>query len=303
MGARVHGIALAALVLLAQPCEAHAQAGPERVTFLSADGKTELVGYVFRPRKMRTPRVPGVVMMHGRAGAYSSAAGGVYDASTLSRRHLMWGRLWAASGYVGILVDGFGPRGHPQGFPRFSYRDRPPEFDETTVRPLDAYGALAYLRTRGDVVPDRIGLQGWSNGGSATLAAMAIDAPGISMPTPTSGFRAALAFYPACGLKGRFQAGYRPYAPVRVFHGTADEEVSPRRCSRLVERGRALGGDTRIELYDEATHGFDDPSPKRRRIPANAAAAEDAVNRALRFFAEALQSVGRVNPAESEGRK
>jgi carboxymethylenebutenolidase len=289
MGARVCGIALAALVLLAQLREAHAQAGPERVTFLSADGNTELVGYVFRPRKMPAPRVPGVVMMHGRAGAYSSTAGGVYDASTLSRRHRMWGRLWADSGYVAILVDGFSPRGRPQGFPRFSYRDRPPEFDETTVRPLDAYGALAYLRTRADVVPDRIGLQGWSNGASATLAAMAIGAiPGLGAPTPASGFRAAVAFYPACGLKGRFEGGYRPYAPVRVFHGTADGEVSSRRCSFLVERARALGGDIRIDLYDGATHGFDDPSPKRRRIPANAAAAEDAIGRTLRFFAGQL---------------
>jgi hypothetical protein len=45
------------------------------------------------------------------------------------------------------------------------------------VRPLDAYGALAYLRTRADIDATRIGLMGWSNGGSATLASMA---PGIS---------------------------------------------------------------------------------------------------------------------------
>ena len=122
---------------------------------------------------MPAPRVPAVVMMHGRAGAYSSAADGRYDASTLSRRHRMWGELWARQGYLAILVDGFGPRGYPQGFPRFSYGRRPPEVDEVAVRPLDAYGALAYLRTRADVVPDRIGLQGWSNGGSATLSAMA----------------------------------------------------------------------------------------------------------------------------------
>ena len=172
-------------------------------------------------------------MMHGRAGAYSSRANGVHDASTLSQRHRMWGTLWAEAGYVALLVDGFGPRGYPQGFPRFSYHDRPAEVDEVTVRPLDAYGALAYLRTRADVAADRIGLQGWSNGGSATLAAMAVDAPASRQPTPETGFRAALAFYPACGLKGRFDDGYRPYAPVRVFHGTDDEEVSSQPLRRL----------------------------------------------------------------------
>jgi carboxymethylenebutenolidase len=279
---------MGALVLLAQPGPAHAEAWPERVTFPSADGKTELVGYVFKPFTMPAPRVPAVVMMHGRAGAYSSGANGVYDASTLSRRHQMWGWLWAERGYAAILVDGFGPRGYPQGFPRFSYHQRPPEFNEVTIRPLDAYGALAYLRTRADVVPDRIGLQGWSNGGSATLAAMAIDAPGIKMPTPATGFRAALALYPACRLRGRFENGYRPYAPVRVLHGTDDEEVSPRRCGALGEKSRARGGDIRTRFYDGATHGFDDPSPKRRRVSANAAAAADAIQRALRFFADEL---------------
>ena len=262
---------------------------PVRVTFASADGKTTLVGYVFKPARLPAARVPAVVMMHGRAGAYSSQAGGVWDATTLSQRHAMWGEFWAEQGYIAVVVDGFGPRGYPQGFPRFSYEKRPPELDEVSIRPLDAYGALAYLRARPDVLPDRIGLMGWSNGGSATLAAMSADAPGIAGPTPATGFRAALAFYPACGLKGRFDDGYRPYAPVRIFHGTDDEEVSPRRCGALVEKSRALGGDIAIRFYEGATHGFDDPGRKRQRLPANAAAFEDAVARALRFFARELK--------------
>jgi dienelactone hydrolase len=279
------------LMLIAPTGSALAETAPERVTFLSADGRTELVGYLFKPSPMQAPRVPAVVMMHGRGGAYSSLAGGVYDGSTLSRRHRMWGRLWSESGYLAILVDGFGPRGYPQGFPRFSYRQRPPEVDEVTQRPLDAYGALAYLRTRSDVVVDRIGLQGWSNGASATLAAMAgIGAP-VAEPTPQTAFRAAIAFYPACGLKGRFENGYRPYAPVRVLHGTDDEEVSSSRCAAFVGKSRAAGGDIDIRVYDGATHGFDDPSRKRWRVEANADAARDAVPRAQRFFARELKGI------------
>src|SRR5688572_24495211 len=76
----------------------------ERVTFPSADGKTTLTGYVFMPAKSAAPksaapepaeRMPAVVMMHGRGGAYSTAAKGRYDSSTISRRHRMWGELWA----------------------------------------------------------------------------------------------------------------------------------------------------------------------------------------------------------------
>jgi len=259
-------------------------APPERVSFPSADGHTTLVGYLYTPRLATGTRVPAVVMMHGRAGAYSSQANGRYDASTLSQRHQMWGRFWAAQGYVAILVDGFGPRGYPHGFPRFSYKQRPAAVDEVTVRPLDAYGALTYLRTRPDVAADRIGLMGWSNGGSATLATMTADSPGLPA---RGGFRAALAFYPGCGLKRHFSEGLTPYAPLRVFHGTADEETSPARCEQLVERSRAKG-DIAIVLYPGATHSFDDPGSKRQDIAANASAKADATTRAQQFFAERL---------------
>jgi carboxymethylenebutenolidase len=211
---------------------ARAQA-PQRVTFPSQDGRTTLAGYLFVPRT-GIGRVPAIVMMHGRAGAYSSRPNGVYDATTLSKRHKAWGELWAAQGYVALLVDGSGPRGYPAGFPRHSYDSRPEALNEVTVRPLDAYGALAWLRTRPDVDGARIALQGWSNGGSATLAAMAAGS-GFT-PASLQGFAAALAFYPACGLKGAFAAGYRPYAPAHVFMGSADEEVSPKRCERFSRR-------------------------------------------------------------------
>ena len=281
-------LAPAAAAALAQDPPSDDGALPERVTFPSADGRTTLVGYLYRPRDAGTARVPAVVMMHGRGGAYSSLAAGRYDAATISQRHRMWGRLWAAQGYLALLVDGFGPRGDPQGFRRGSYRDRPGAVNEVTVRPLDAYGALAYLRTRDDVAPDRIALQGWSNGGSAALATMAPDAPGIATHTPAAGFRAALVFYPGCGLKQRYDGGFAPYAPVRIFQGDADEEVSPRICRRLVARSRARGGDIALTLYPGATHGFDDPGRERQRLAANARAKADATRAAQAFLARAL---------------
>jgi len=274
-------VGLAFTLMLAS---SHAPA-QERVTFPSTDGKTTLTGYVFMPAK-RAAQMPAVVLMHGRGGVYSKAAKGRYDASTISQRHRLWGDLWAANGYVAVLVDSFGPRGYPGGFPRYSYNTRPEAVNEVTVRPLDAYAALAWLRTRKDVAGDRIGLQGWSNGGGAALATMAA---GTGFP-PASlrGFNGALAFYPNCRLHGRFDDGYQPYAPVRVFHGTADEETSPRRCSALVERSRKAGGDITMTLYPGAVHGFDDPGRARQANPANAKATADATARALRFFAERL---------------
>jgi len=288
-------IRFAASVLLSvffasAPAVAGAGAVPERVTFASADGRTALVGYLYRPANLGASRVPAVVMMHGRAGAYSERANNVYDASTLSLRHKAWGQEWAKAGYVALLVDGFGPRGYPQGFPQHSYDSRPETLNEVTIRPLDAYGALAYLRTRADVMPDHIGLLGWSNGASATIAAMASDRPAAT----NSGFRAALAFYPACGLKGAFDTTpFRPYAPVMVFHGTADEEVSYKRCAELVARSREAGGNVDIKVYPGATHSFDSPARKRQSIEANSIATDDAIERALRFFARYVAPANR----------
>jgi carboxymethylenebutenolidase len=285
--AGVFAVAVLVATLRADP------ALPERVTFPSADGRTTLIGYVYASGDTGKERGPAVVMMHGRAGAYSSLARGRYDASTLSQRHQMWGRLWAQQGYTAVLVDGFGPRDYWSGFGRGTYSSRPDDVNEVTVRPLDAYGALAYLRTRSDVRADRIGLQGWSNGASATLATMAPDAPGIGEHTPAAGFRAALAFYPACDLRHRFDGGLKPYAPVRVLQGADDEEVSPRVCQRLVERSRAQAGEIELILYPGATHDFDDPGNKRQSVEANASAKADAVMQALRFFAEQLSGAGR----------
>ena len=270
-------------VLVAQTARSVA---PMRVQFGSADGKTTLTGYVFQPPVPSGRRVPAVVMMHGRAGAYSTRAKGVYDATTLSQRHQFWGRFWAAQGYLALLVDGFGPRGYPQGFGRFTYASRPEELDEVTMRPRDAYGALSYLRSRADVMPDRIGLQGWSNGGSATLASMAPDAPDMAGQMPEAGFRAALAFYPACGLKGHFATtGYRSYAPLRVFVGEADEEISPRVCRELLAHA---DGDIQIHFYKGATHDFDDPGSRRQSIFANVQAWRDVISQATVFFASKL---------------
>jgi len=282
-------IATATVMVLLLPASAAPLSQPERVTFPSQDGRTNLVGYVFKPTAPRGGRAPAIVMMHGRAGAYSSLANGRYDANTLTRRHKEWGERWAAQGYLALLVDGFGPRGYPQGFPKGSYESRPAALDEVTVRPRDAYGALAYLRSRSDVAGDRIGLMGWSNGGSATLASLSTKAPGIRQPSALTGFRAALAFYPGCGLRGQFETDYMPYAPVHIFQGTADEEVSASLCDQFVQRSRQKRADIAITLYPNATHDFDDPGEKRQSVQANVIANGEAATQALQFFSRYLQ--------------
>lgn len=280
------GIALAmAAILLAGP----AMAAEETVKFKSLHDQVELVGYLFLPKETAAP-VPAVVLMHGRAGAYSSAAKGVYTAKTLSQRHRQWAEWWAGQGYAALIVDGFGPRGYPAGFGRHTYKDRPAELDETEARPQDAYAGLLYLRSRREIAGNRIGLMGWSNGGSTVLAAMAGNAPGLDrIGGAAKGFRGGLSLYPGCALKDKYKGGLVPYAPTRIYAAELDEEVSPKICTTLTERSRAKGADLVLQIYPGAVHGFDDPGAARQANPANSAATQDVTQQALAFFAERLK--------------
>jgi carboxymethylenebutenolidase len=259
---------------------------PETVAFPSRDGKTRLTGYLFKPAGAGP--FPAIVMLHGRAGPYSSLKRGHHDAAALSQRHRLWGEFWAERGYLALHVDSFGPRGYPEGFPRHSYRDRPGEVGEQDVRPLDAYGALDYLRGRGDVIADRIGVHGWSNGGMAVLAAIGPSAPGVAAPTPASGFRAALAQYPGCRVQDT-QADYAPYAPLLLMAAEDDDEVSPAVCRRFAERARARGAGVEFVLYAGAHHAYDDPGKAKQSHEPNRRALEDTRRRAEAFFARHLR--------------
>ena len=285
MRARTAALALVA-VLLGAARFAAAAGEPETVRFPSADGTTTLVGYLFTPDGAGPH--PAIVMLHGRSGPYSSAAHGVYTAATLSGRHASWAAFWAGRGYVALLVDSFGPRGYPAGFPRHSYKGRPAAVSEQTVRPLDAYGALAYLRTRREVSGSRVGLQGWSNGAMTTLVTMAESGPGLANPTPSRGFRAALALYPGCGMDA-LKRRYVPYAPVLMLLASADDEVSPLTCERFAARVHAADGPLDVVVYEGAEHNFDDPAPTKQRHEPNRRATEDARERAARFFATQLK--------------
>ncbi len=281
MTARLIYLLLIALVL---PDTASAEI-PATVYFASGDGGTEIVGYLFAPAG-RGP-YPAIVMLHGRAGPYSSNVNedctrvarsikSPCNATTLSKRHQMWGEYWAARGYLALLVDSFGPRGKAYGFGRFTHGDADrDDVNEKTVRPLDAEGALAWLQRRGDVAAGNIFLQGWSNGGSTALNVI------YRQAMNASGFRGALAFYPGCGKEALLGPLLSTTVPVTMFLGAEDEEVSPEICQQVAERSRKAGSPIDVVVYPGAVHGFDDPGTARQSDAANRAASADAFQRAL----------------------
>ena len=282
---------IAALLGALLAADAASAAPPRAVYFPSADGKTALVGYLYAPDGAGAH--PAVVLLHGRGGPYSSnvnadcdtvarGSASACNASTLSRRHQMWGEYWAQHGYVALLVDSFGPRGRAHGYGRHTHDD--PDRDavnELTVRPLDAEGALAWLVAQPGVQAGRVMLQGWSNGGSTTLNVL--QRQGTSAADRPR-FRAALAFYPGCGDKALLARTLRLDVPVMLLLGSQDEEVSPTTCRDVARRSGGPGGAPQVQWYDGATHDFDDPGKAHQDVAANRSAQADALQRAAAFF-------------------
>ena len=188
-----------------------------------------------------------------------------------------------------MYVDTFGPRGYAKGFEAGTNNgSRPKEINEVTVRPFDAYMGLKYLRGRKDVQADRVFLQGWSNGGSAALSTMAEKTVGMENPSAESGFRAAIAVYPACTPATKYYGSdYRTYAPLLLLIGTQDEEVSYANCEKLAAGSRK--GDVEFVRYAGATHSYDAPSPARLAVNANVDAMLDTKVRAEAFFGKFLR--------------
>lgn len=256
------------------------------VAFDSADGRTRLTGYLFRPAGEGP--FPAIVLMHGRAGLYSTLPGSTPSLAGLSARHRYWARFWAGEGYVALLVDSFAPRGYPTGFGRGTYADRPPEVGEQTVRPLDADGAAAYLQARSDVLADRIGLLGWSNGAMATLTR-------ITRPGGAGLFRAAIALYPGCAAVEREAA--RPQVPLLLLVAGDDEEVSPERCTRWAAGAAAGAPGFAWQRFEGAAHNFDGLALGSRASAADRAAATAAEGQARTFMLQHLAAQPAQPPA------
>jgi carboxymethylenebutenolidase len=274
------------LCLFGAGCPAEALSNtPETVQFDSANKDVKLTAYLYRPDAKQWPgRRPAIVLLHGRSGVFSSSAKR-FDATTLSSRTMLWGKFWAERGYIGLYVDSFAPRGHAKGFEAGTNKAglRPTEVNEITVRPHDAMQGLKYLRSLPDVDGRNVFLQGWSNGGSATLSTMHQKTLAMDKPDRDAGFRAAIAVYPACrGVARHYGEPYRTYAPLLLLIGTEDEEVSFSQCEAFAQRARE--GDVTFVRYEGATHSYDTPTAKRKGVDANVQATEDTMKRAEAFF-------------------
>jgi dienelactone hydrolase len=252
---------------------ATAAAEPLEVHFTNTQDVV-LDAWLWRPAD--EARHPAIVMLHGCSGVYSYSD----PARGLQRLYEEWGERLVAAGYVALLVDSFTPRGAAQN----QCGKGEAGTSEVEDRPLDAIAAHAWLAEQAFVRRLRIGLLGWSHGASSTLAT--ID----ESVTPERPFRAAVAFYPGCGLYGALggiaDSSWAPVTPVRVLHASLDPLYTSGNCTTRLERAAQITGvPARMRVFDGAQHSFDQATAVGGKwTEADVAAKPLADRAAMRWF-------------------
>jgi dienelactone hydrolase len=210
---------------------------------------------------------PAIVFMHGCAGLDD-------EAKQSLEAHA---RYFADEGFVGLILDSFGPR-EVAGV----CEDDDGAAAARDFRLRDAFDARARLAKLPFVDGDNIFLVGQSHGASVALRAAVSEY--VGKIKGASRFNAVAALYPWCG---EFVARPVDYvSPVLLFTADQDTWAPYTLCTDLP----VLSGDAevRLVLYQNARHGFDIERPERtisgHSLAYNAVATTDSRKRSLALF-------------------
>jgi dienelactone hydrolase len=282
-----------AILLLAVAGFGNFALSQEQVRFASLDADltqgtpTQIEGLLYRPEG-NVP-APAIVLAHGCGGMYGR------DGLPMLRDH-EWAWRFHALGYVVLRIDSFTPRGVREICDQTGRTISP-----SRERARDAYGALVYLQGLPFVQPARIGLLGWSNGGSTTLYAVDQTFRG-RLADLRHDFAAAVAFYPGCRAPRDRKMAWTTSIPLLILIGEADDWTPAQPCVELIMRAKALKAPVDIHIYPGAYHDFDAPNvPLRVRqnvattasgtatVGTDPAGRADAIERAPAFLARYLR--------------
>lgn len=162
-----------------------------------------------------------VIMAHGCGGAHYKDLKTEWVADYVSGKYKVWGKMLNERDIVVMLVDSFTWRDEDEDVGAGVCNsddplDRPEKIDPISVRPADIATGISYIKSRSDFQTDKIGVLGFSNGGTSALvlanhedlvnrsdALTEEDKTWFDLPFNTE-YKADLfvALYPGCGLNG-----------------------------------------------------------------------------------------------------
>jgi carboxymethylenebutenolidase len=149
----------------------------------------------------------------------------------------------------------------------------------------DIRAALAFLKSRADVYPERVGVTGFCLGGGLSfLTACKLSAE----------IDAAAPFY-GMVLDEWIEAVVDITVPVYLFFGGADSFIPSERIRQIESRFQELNKDYTLKVYPDAGHGFF----CNERSDYNRNAAEDAWHELTQFFQQHLKVTTRSATVEN----
>jgi dienelactone hydrolase len=199
------------------------------------DGKPKIgiPAELLLPKQVSGP-VPVMVIMHGSGGLR-------YE------REYRYAEELNKEGIGAVVLDSFSTRG--------VRRTAAQQQRLSTLTMVgDVYALLNLLTNHPRIDPHRIGLMGFSKGGSVTVFALD-ERVRSALAVGAARFAVGVAFYPGCFVYLRRP---RPTpAPLHMLLGEQDSYTPAVQCERQAASLRAAGGTVTIIKYPDAHHGWD----------------------------------------------
>ena len=249
----------AALWMVGVPLLGAAQPAPAHEVTVAGDVPLRAHWFAGAGTDPGTDSRPAILALHGCGGLYAGK-----DGERLGERYREATARLNAMGYAVLLLDSFGSRGVRQ-MCQTRYADRTVDVAQ---RARDAQAALVWLVRQPGVDVARIGVLGWSNGGSTALhllEQLQLQLAAGAAADRAPALAAVAVFYPGCQPL-RLRRSDLGTVPLLMQIGALDDWTPAPPCEALVQQLRARPG-THVELhvYPDSYHGFDSRAPVRLR--------------------------------------
>ena len=219
---------------IAIPSETPALLGP----FLHRQAPPQtVIGYLYMPANAAGP-VPALILKHDSDGLQGPGGDNV--------------RKWALTlnswGVAAFVVDSFGPRG-------ISGTANDQSQLNQIADVADALNGLKLLAADPRIDKSRIGIMGWSRGGTVAMVTALETARLAVLDSDGPKFAAHIVFYGSGATQYRDKA--TDGAPMLFFHGAADDYAAMAPTKEFADWAQSMGDAITFISYPDTYHRFD----------------------------------------------